>query len=104
MSGGDAVEAVRKGFFKKQVELDEVVAENVGIRGQSFPIPFVDALDDPVLVFGNEIERMEGEFQIPGDPFGFRQVDFRGAVPVVALKVDHESGMDVVSRLFQEVC
>lgn len=33
MSGGNAVEAVRKGFFKKQVELDEIVAENVGIRG-----------------------------------------------------------------------
>lgn len=103
VSGGDAVESVRERFFEEEVEFDQVVTEDVGIGRNALFVPFVDAADDPVFVFGDEIEGMERNVQVLRDALGFCQVDFGGAVVVVALEVDHEARMHVVPRLFEQV-
>lgn len=103
MARGDAVEPVREGFFEEEVELDQVVAEDVRIGSYAPFVAFVDAPDDAVFVFGDEVERVEGDVQILRDALGFGEVDLGRAIVVVSLEVDHEARVDVVSRFLEQV-
>ncbi len=45
--------------MEKKIEFDEVIAEDVGIWGDSFFVAVDDIVDDALLVFFLEVEGLE---------------------------------------------
>lgn len=103
VAGGDAVESVRERLFEEEVEFDQVVAEDVRIGRHAVFVAFVDSADDALLVFRDEVEGVKGDVQVFRDALCLGEVDFGGTVVVVALEVDHESRVYVVSGFLEQV-
>lgn len=93
MSSRDPVKTKCECFFKEEVELHEIVAEDIRIRSSSESIFTIDIVHDPLLILLPIVERIEWELEIFGDFFGFFEIDkcrARSWIVLVEI-VDHES-------------
>lgn len=103
MPRGDLVEPVLQRLFQKAVEFHEVVAEDIRIRGESFPVSFVDVAHDTLFVLLPEIEGMERESEILGNFPCFFHVGERRAIFRIRDVVDHETARNLMPRFTQKV-
>lgn len=103
MPRGNLVESVFQCFFQKTIKFHEVIAEDIRIRGESFPVPIVNIAHDPLLVFLTEIEGMEGESEVFGEFPGLLHIGERQAIVGFGDVVDHEATRNLMPRFAQKV-
>ena len=105
VAGGDRRKAVLLRPGQEQAELDLPVAEDVRIRGEAAGIAVEQALDDQLPVFPHQVDHLELDPDLLGDPPGVGDVLLPGAAADDVVLVDpvlHVRPRDVASLLLQE--
>lgn len=98
---GDFVVSELPCLLGKKVEFDEIVAEHVGIRGNTPFVSGIDVLDDPLLVGFPVIEGKKWNIEILCHLSGDFDILPRGTRSRICQIIDHEAGMDFVSCLLE---
>lgn len=105
MSRCDAIVSECEGFFKEEVELHEIVAEDIGIGRSSIPVFPIDIVDDAFLILFTVVEGIEGKIEKCSYFLRFFEVrKCRAASGILFIEiVDHESTGNIISLFLQEV-
>lgn len=99
MAGGDVIRALVQGMLEEGLELDFLVAEDIGIRRAAAAVFGQKIFEDPFPVFADEIDGVEFEAEPLADIPGIACIIGGGAgkTGVGLLPVFHEHAADAVT-------
>ena len=103
MAGRDEIGAEITGIVEKSLELDFLVAQDVGVRRAPCRVLGQEHLEHMIPVLGGKVHRLQRYAKPVAHTLGVREILLRGAVfrAVILVPVLHEQAGDVMALLQQ---